>query len=137
MLEARGDNLLMPVPALKVKRLGLTTFTKKQFREEGRLTSQAMQQGRKVQNLLLGLLKQYLAEQSAKNGRKFSRQDFAGFRQTFESALLEVRRDFFKVAAKVHAEKMEKAALHRLVLQVKQPLMQPPRVSAPRISGSE
>jgi hypothetical protein len=120
-LDERSNALLVRVPTRKLKQMGLRSLTKKQLREDGRLTSQTMQQGRKVHNLVIESFRQYFTEQFAKDGRKHSKQDFAKFRERWETAILEFRRDFFKAACdKSMFEKMEKDALRRLTLPLKQ-----------------
>jgi hypothetical protein len=80
-----------------------------------------MQQGRKVHNLAMELFGQYFREQLAKDGRKHSKQDFAKFRLAWETTFLDFRRNFFKAACdKSMFEKMEKDALRRLTLPLKQ-----------------
>jgi len=121
LLEERSNALLVRVPTRKVKQMGLTGLTKKQLREDGRLTSETMQQSRKVHNLVMELFRQYFTQQLAKDGRKHSKQDFAKFRQQWETALLEFRRIFFKAACdKSMFEKMEKRALQELTVSLKQ-----------------
>ncbi len=121
LLEERSNALLVRVPTRKVKQMGLTGLTKKQLLEDGRLTSRTMQQGRKVHTLVLGLFKYYITEQLAKHGRKHSKQDFAKFRLAWETAVLDFRRNFFKAACdKSMFEEMEKKALQRLTLPLKQ-----------------
>ena len=121
LLEERSNALLVRVPSKKLKQMGLRGLTKKQLREDGRLTSQTMQQGRKVHNLVIELFRQYFTDQLAKNGRKQSKQDFAKFKLTWESALLDFRRGFFKAACdKSMFENMEKDALRGLTLPLKQ-----------------
>ena len=119
MLEK--TTMLMPVPGSTARRLRLTVLTKKELREEGRLTSQALQQGRKVFNLVLELLRQYMTEESARRGRKFSRQDFAGFRRKFEGEVLELRRDFVKTVGRSQVDLMKKNVLKGLASEIKQP----------------
>jgi hypothetical protein len=118
MLEK--TTMLMPVPGSTARRLRLTVLTKKELREEGRLTSQALQQGRKVFNLVLELLRQYMTEESARRGRKFYRQDFAGFRRKLENEVWELRRDFVKTVGRSQAELMEKNVLKGLASEIKQ-----------------
>src|SRR5712692_2347108 len=95
-LEGRSNALLVRVPSGKFKQMGLTSLTKKQLRADGQLTSRTMQQGRKVHNLAIELFRQYFTEQLAKDGRKHSKQAFAKFKLTWETALLDFRRNFFK-----------------------------------------
>jgi hypothetical protein len=116
LLEERSNALLVRVPSRKVKQMRLTGLTKKKLREDGRLTSQTMQQGRKIHNLVIESFRQYFTEQLAKDGRKHSKHDFAKFREQWETAILEFRRNFFKAACdKSMFEKMEKDAIRRLV----------------------
>ena len=122
LLDERSKGLLVRVPTRKLKQMWLRRgLTKKQLREDGRLTSQAMQQGRKVHNLMIELFRHYFTEQLAKDGRTHSKQDFAKFREQWESALLGFRTGFFKAACdKSMFENMEKDALRRLTLPLKQ-----------------
>jgi hypothetical protein len=120
LLEERS--VLIQVLRRKFKQMGLKRLTKKQLREDGRLASQTMEQGRKVQNLVMDSFRQYFTEQPAKNGRKHSRQDFAKFRQRWDTAFWEFRRNFFKAACdEALFERIEKDGLRRLSLAVAHP----------------
>lgn len=122
LLEERSNALLVRVPSRKVKQMGLTGLTKKQLREDGRRTSQTIQQGRKVHKLVIESFRQYFTEQLAKDGRKYSKRDLAKFRERWETSILEFRRNFFKAACdRSMFDKMEKDALRRLTLPLKQP----------------
>jgi len=123
LLEERGHSIVVTVkvPARGLKQLKAKKLTKKQLRDEGRLTAQCMQHGRNVQDLIIETLRQYMNAQLAKEGRKITRQSFAQFRRKFEAAMLEYRRGFFKYACEQKFfEKSEKQALLRLASPLKQ-----------------
>jgi hypothetical protein len=121
LLDERSNAILVRVPSRKLKQVGLRGLTKKQLREDGRLTSQTMQQGRKVHKLVIESFRQYFTEHFAKNGRKHSKHDFAKFRERWETSLLEFKRNFFKAGCdKSMFEKIEKDAIRRMTLPLKQ-----------------
>jgi hypothetical protein len=94
LLDERSNALIVRVPTRRLKQVGLRSLKKKQLREDGQLTSQTMQQGKKVHNLVIESFRQHFTEQFAKDGRKHSKQDFAKFRERWETSLFGVQKKF-------------------------------------------
>jgi len=99
MLDRRA--LVREIPSKTAKRLKLTVMTKKELKNEGRLSAQTMQQGRKVQRLVRESVRQLFREHDAKSGHKpHSKQEFAEFWKRWEAMMWEHRRNFFKKICK-------------------------------------
>ena len=96
------------------KRLKLTPMTKKELLKEGRLSTQTMQQSRKVQRLLSESIWQLFREYDVRRGQKpRTKQEFAEFWKMWEALMWEHRREFFKKMSK-KLPPIQKAELRKL-----------------------
>jgi hypothetical protein len=93
--------LVRDIPSKTAKRLKLAVMTKEELKNEGRLSAQTMEQGRKVARLVRESLWRLFREHDAKSGCKpRSKREFAEFWKRWEALMWEHRRNFFKKMSK-------------------------------------